>query len=415
MASGKAVDAVYKVQIPPAARKIREMYNNIFYVEDHFIHFYYLGGPDFVVGPTAPKAERNILGVIGKVGLEIAGKVIAMRRELREILQKLGGKVIHPVFNLPGGISKPLDPEYRKHIVEVGKKAVDFSLFSLKIFDDIVLKNKQYVDIILSEPYTLKTNYMGLVDENNHPNYYDGMVRVVDPDGKEIVKFHPNDYLKYVGEHIETWSYLKFPFLRNIGWKGFVDGPGTSIYRVAPLARLNVADGMSTPLAQEHFEKMFSVLGKPAHNTLAWHWARLIEALNASEMFLKIAQDESICDPNVRTIPTETPDEGIGIVEAPRGTLIHHYKTDKRGVVEWINLIVATAHNNSAMQMGVERAAKAVIKNGKYDYGILNLIEIVYRAYDPCHACGTHFLPGDMPLEVVIKNPDGEIVASLKK
>jgi len=416
MASTKAVDAVFHVEPTPTARKLRELIYNAFMMEDHTLHFFFLGGPDFVVGPQAPAAERNILGVIGKVGLEIGGKVIRVRRECRDILNYLCGKVIHPVCGLPGGVSKGLDEEHRVQFLETAKFAVEFAQFALQAFDDIVLKNKEYVDIVVGDAYKMETYYMGLVDKDNKVNFYDGDVRVVNTEGKEFAKFKPRDYLDHIAEHVEPWTYIKFPFLKKIGWKGFIEGKDTSIYRVAPLARLNASDGMATPLAQEHYERMYKTLGgKPVHNTLAFHWARLIEALQAAEAMVQLLEDKDITDLGIRNIPTEKPDEGVGVIEAPRGVLIHHYKTDPRGIVEETNLIVATIHNSAAISMSVEKAAKAFIKGGKVSEGLLNMAEMAFRPYDPCHACGTHALPGDMPLVINIYDKDKELVKQLKR
>jgi len=416
MASTKCVDAVFHVEPTSTARKIRELIYNAFMMEDHTLHFFFLGGPDFVVGPQAPAAERNILGVIGKVGLEIGGQVIKTRREVRDIINYLGGKVVHPVCGLPGGVSKGLDEEHRLQFLEVARNAVEFARFALKIFDDVVLKNKEYVDLVLGDAYKLTTYYMGLVDDNNRVNFYDGWIRVVDPEGKEFAKFKPADYLDHIAEHVEPWTYIKFPYLRKLGWRGFIEGKETSIYRVAPLARLNASDGMATPLAQQEYERMYEVLGgKPAHNTLAFHWARLIEALQAAEAMVALLEDKEITSPDIRRIPTETPTEGVGVVEAPRGTLIHHYKTDERGIVTEANLIVATMNNSAAIAMSIEKAARAFIKGGKISEGLLNLAEMAFRPYDPCHACGTHALPGDMPLIINIYDYRGELIKVLKR
>ncbi len=414
MASVKCLDALFQVQPPPAARKIRELFYNMFMFEDHLLHFYYLGGPDFIVGPKAPKAERNILGVIGKVGLEIARDLISTRKAVRELMTEIGGKVIHPVFGLPGGISKPLSPEIIARLKEVGKKALDFARFTLKAFHEIVLSNPQYLELITSPAYFLKTNYMGLVDEKNRVSFYDGEVRIVDVDGKEMGRFSGLDYLEYIAEHVEPWTYIKFPYLRKLGWKGFVDGEETSIYRVAPLARLNAADGMKTPLAQEEYERFFETLGgKPVHHTLAYHWARVIEALQAAERMVELSSDEEISSPDVRNLSLKTPREGVGIVEAPRGTLIHHYKTDERGIIQEANLIVATVANAASMNMNIDRVAKATIKEGRVDEDILNLVEMAFRAYDPCFACATHSLPGGFPIKIKIFTRRGKKIKEL--
>jgi F420-non-reducing hydrogenase large subunit len=414
--SAKTLDDLFKVEPTPTAKKLRELIYSAFMFEDHMLHFYFLGGPDFVVGPTAPAAERNILGVIGKVGLEIGGKVIAMRKACRDIITYFGGRVIHPVCGLPGGVSKPLTEEDRLKFVEVVKNAVEFAQFSLKIFEDVVLKNKEYVDLVAGDIYRHETYYMGLVDGQNKVNFYDGDIRVVSPEGKEFAKFRPKDYLDHIGEHVEPWSYVKFPYLKKIGWKGFAEGKDSGVYRVAPLARLNASDGMATPLAQAEYEKMYKVLGgKPVHNTLAFHWARLIEAQYAAERMLQLLSDRDITDPNVRNIPTATPEEGIGVVEAPRGTLIHHYKTDKNGIITEANLIVATVNNAAAICMSVEKAARGLIKGGEVSDGLLNMVEMAFRAYDPCFACATHSLPGQMPMSVHIRNPKGDVIRVLTR
>ncbi len=416
MASSKALDDLYQVDPPSPAKKIREMIYNIFFVEDHTLHFYFLGGPDFVVGPTAPKAERNILGVIGKVGVEVGKQVIGLRKEMRDLISLAAGKVIHPVFGLPGGISKALKAEDQQRYIDGADHAVEFAKFSLQVFNDIVLKNERYIETILSDMYTHKTYYMGMVDSNNKVNFYDGELRVVAPDGSEYVKFKSQDYLKHVAEHVEPWSYVKFCYLKNVGWKGFEDGPESGIFAVAPLARLNAADGMATPEAQAAYEQYFSTLGgKPVHCTLANHWARLIELLYAAERMKELANDPEIIDPNVRNIPTNKPTEGFGVVEAPRGTLFHHYQTDERGVIEKANLIVATQNNAARIAMSVDKAARAVIKNGKVDDGILNLVEMAFRAYDPCHGCATHTLPGQMPLLVRVFDNNKKIVSEIKR
>jgi len=416
MASTKALDELYKIDPPVAAKKIRELIYNIFFVEDHALHFFYLAGPDFVVGPKAPKAERNILGVLGKVGIETGKEVIAMRRQLRELMALVAGKAIHPVFGLPGGISKGIAKEDQQKFIDVANRAVDFGRFSLKLFDDLVLKNPEYVDYITSDIYTHRTYYMGLVDENNKINFYDGKLRIVKPDGSEYMKITGTEYLAHIGEHVESWSYIKFPFLKDIGWQGFVDGPDSGIFAVAPLARLNAAEGMATPLAQEAYEQFYHVLGKkPVHFTLANSWARLVELLYSAERMRELANDPDIVSPDIHTIPNKIPDEGIGVVEAPRGTLIHHYKTDERGVITSANLIVATQNNAARIALSIDKAAKGLISKGNVDDGILNMIEMAFRAYDPCHGCATHSLPGQMPLVVSVYDYRHNLVKEIQR
>jgi F420-non-reducing hydrogenase large subunit len=413
MASAKACDAVYHVQPPRTGRKLRELLYNVFFAGDHTLHFYALGGPDFVVGPDAPAAQRNILGVVAKVGVEIGKKVIQMRAHHSEIMQLLGGKKIHQVTSLPGGVSKGLTEAERDSVETRILEMVEFAKFTLKVFDDIVLKNKGYVDLIFSDTYSLKSYSIGLVDDQDRVNFYDGKVRVVDPSGKEFAKYSPDEYLDNIAEHVEPWTYLKFPYLKKVGWKGFVEGSESGVYRATPLSRLNAADGMPTPLAQAEYERMYSTLGgKPAHATLATHWARVIELLCATELALELVRDPEITGTDIRTIPTKTPTEGVGIVEAPRGTLTHHYVTDERGILKKVNLIVGTTNNHAPISMSIKKAAQGLIKGGvDITDGMLNKIEMAFRAYDPCLACATHAI-GQMPLEIRIIDPNGNVQQS---
>lgn len=403
MAGTKALDSLYKIEPSAIAKKLRELIYNIFMLEDHALHVYVLGGPDFIVGPEAAKEKRNILGVIEKVGLETGKRVITMRRRLRELITYLGGKVIHPVFGLPGGVAKGISISDLPRFKEIADEGLEFARFTLQVFKDIVLNNKDYVDMITSDTYTHKTYYMGLVDSNNKINFYDGMIRVVDTKGKEYAKFPADKYLDYIAEHVEPWSYVKFNYLKPLGWKGFNDGADTSIYSVAPLARLNVSDGMATPEAQKAYDEYFNTLGgKPVHHTLANHWARVVEMLYAAERITELVNDPEITGSNIRLIPTLKPEIGIGVVEAPRGTLFHHYETDERGIITKVNLIVATQNNSARIAMSVDKAAKGLIHEGMASDGLLNMIEMAFRAYDPCNACATHSLPGNVPIVINI-------------
>jgi len=408
MAATKALDALYGVEPPPAAKKIRELVYQAFIAEDHALHFYFLGGPDFVVGPDAAASERNVLGVIAKVGVETGKKVIEMRRRLRDVIAAVGGKAAHPVFGLPGGIAKRVTPEMQKQFQDTATDTVEFAKFTLQLFENVVLKNSAYVDLIRSDVYTHRTYYMGLVDAKNRVNFYDGKIRVIAPDGTERKKFHPEKYLDYIAEHVEPWTYEKFCYLKAVGWKGFAEGADSGVYSVAPLARLNVADAMATPLADAAYEQFVSTLGgKPVHHTLANHWARVIELLYAAERLQEIASDPELIDPNVRTLPTQKPDEGIGVVEAPRGTLFHHYQSDENGLIRKANLIVATQNNAARIALSVEKAAKSLIHGFEIPEGVLNQVEMAFRAYDPCHGCATHSLPGSMPLLVRVHDRNG--------
>ena len=417
MAAGKAVDAVFGVEPTNTAKLIRELFYMAHFVHSHIAHFYALGAPDFVVGPTASKAERNVLGVINKVGVEIGTEVLKQRRIAQEIQALIGGHQTHVVMNVPGGVRKGIKEEERLDIVEKAKGFVEFAKFSMKIFNDVVLANEGYVDLIVNGPYNLKIHSMGLVDANNKVNFYDGKVRVVDTFGKELLTYKPNEYLDNIAERVEPWSYLKFPYLKKVGWKGFVEGQDSGVYHATPLSRLNASDGIATPVAQEEYERMYSVLGgKPVNNTLAMHWARLVELIYSAEHCLELAENKEITGTDLRNKMYQTPKEGVGIVEAQRGTLTHHYQTDERGLVTKANLIVGTTNNHAPISMSIKKAAQGIIKKGvMVDDGILNMVEMAFRAYDPCFSCATHSLPGKMPMIVNIRKPDGDIMQSLKR
>jgi F420-non-reducing hydrogenase large subunit len=417
MAAGKALDAVFGVEPTATAKKIRELFYMAHFVHSHIAHFYALGAPDFVMGPDAPAAERNVLGVIGKVGKETGSEVLRQRRIAQEIQALIGGHQTHVVMNVPGGVRKGIREEERLDILAKARGFVDFAGFSLKLFEEVVLKNPKYVELIVNGPYALKIHSMGLVDEDNKVNFYDGRVRVVDTEGKELFKYASADYRDYIEERVEPWTYLKFPYLKKIGWKGFAEGQDSGVYQATPLSRLNASDGMATPLAMEAYEKMYATLGgKPVHNTLAMHWARLVELMYAAERAVELASDKEITNTDLRNKMYRTPSEGVGIVEAQRGTLTHHYMTDERGLVTKANLIVGTTNNHAAISMSIKKAAQGVIKKGVVvDQGILNMVEMAFRAYDPCFSCATHSLPGKMPMLVNIRDSAGNVMQTLKR
>jgi len=414
MAAAKAADAVYHVEPPRTGKMLRELLYSGFYFTDHTTHFYALAGPDFVMGPDAPVAERNILGVIHKVGLEIGGKVIQARKYGHHIVEMIGGRKVHPASSIPGGLTKGITKAQAEEIKQMGQWGIEFAQFSLQLFKDMVLP--QYKDLILGDVYLHKTYYIGLLDENKKINFYDGKVSVVDPDGVRIGMYGPTEYTDCIGEAVEPWTYLKFPYLKKVGWKGFVDGKDSGVYVSSPLSRLNASDGMATPLAQAQYEEFFAALGKPVHHRLATHWARLIELLYSAERIVELASDPEIYSDNFHAVPTEKPTEGIGIVEAPRGLLTHHYTTDERGLLTKVNLIVGTTNNYAPIQMSTKRVAEKLITKGTVvTEGLTNMIEMAFRVYDPCFGCATHSLPGQMPLEVIVRAPDGEVLREFKQ
>ncbi|MEP7378354.1 MAG: Ni/Fe hydrogenase subunit alpha [Chloroflexota bacterium] len=422
LAAAKAADAVYGVTPPRAAVLLRELMYCAFYVTDHTTHFYALGGPDVIVGPDAPVADRNILGVIRKVGLEVGGRVIETRRGGHRVVELIGGRRIHPCTAVPGGMTKGITADERAEIEAIARQMLDFAAFSNELFGSLI-NDGPTRDLVLGDLFRHETYYSGLVDDKGRVALYDGRIRVVAPDGTEHGTYAPADYRDWIAEHVEPWTYLKFPYLKKVGWKGFVDGVDSGVYTVAPLGRLNAATGMATPRAQAEYERYFATLAPATnghrqlvHQRGAMHWARLIEMLYAAERMLELVADPDITSPDVRAVPTQTPSEGVGTVEAPRGTLTHHYWTDSNGIVTRVNLIVGTTNNHAPIAMSIDRAARGLIRHGVVvDNGLLDRIEMAFRAYDPCFGCATHSLPGEMPLEVVIRDHGGETVGVLRR
>ncbi|HMD70883.1 MAG TPA: Ni/Fe hydrogenase subunit alpha [Bryobacteraceae bacterium] len=418
LASVKALDQLFAAEPPPAAKKIRELLYMAFFVTDHTTHFYALGGPDFIAGPDAPPSERNILGVVRRVGLAAGKAVIECRARNHRVIQMLGGRGIHPTAGLPGGWSKSVSEAERAEIEEAARRNVEFAQFSLQVFERVVWRNPVHREMVESGVYCHRTYSMGTVDAQNRLNLYDGEIRIVDPEGLEFARFPASQYLDHVAEHVEPWTYLKFPFLKKIGWKGFQDGAASGVYAATPLTRLNVSAGLSTSLAQCEFEKFYAAFGgrKPVHQRLATHWARLIEMLYAAERMLALATDPEITSPEVRAIPQRIRGTGVGSVEAPRGTLIHHYESDEKGLLRRVNLIAGTTNNHAAIAMSVRKAAECLIRAGKVvEEGVLNRIEMAFRLYDPCLSCATHALPGSMPLVVRVRNHAGETIRTLRR
>lgn len=418
MAAAKAADAVYGVTPPRAGRMLRELLYNAFYVTDHATHFYVLSGPDLIMGPDAPKAERNILGVVKKVGVEVGKKVIDARSAGHRVIEIIGGRRIHPCTGIPGGMTKAVSEEERDEIRQLADYMVEFGSFSLELFDSM-LAEESIEEMVKGDLYRHETYYAGLVDENGKVAYYDGKIRVVAPDGEPAGEYEPKDYRDWIAEKVEPWTFLKFPYLKNVGWKGLVDGKDSGMYTVAPLGRLNAATGMATPKAQEAYEKYFATLspdGTPVHSRGATHWARLIELMQAAETVQALANDPEITSPDVRVVPTATPTEGVGTVEAPRGTLTHHYWTDENGIVTRVNLIVGTTNNYGPIAMSVDKAARSLISKGTVvTDGLLDRIEMGFRAYDPCFGCATHTMPGQMPMQVTIRDKDGNVLEELRR
>ncbi len=416
-AAMKAMDEVYGVVPTEVARKIREIYYCSHYIEDHALILYALGLPDYVVGPEADKGIRNIVGLIQKVGRDTARDVLHRRGLAVRIFEMLGGKPNHPVSALPGGWSKHISEEERDLIDAWADELIELGKITLKIFRDVVLGNPDYLDLITSDVYRVEVGYMGSVDEKDQVSYYHGKQRVVSPTGEEIGEFEGKGYLDFICERVLPWSYLKFPYLKKLGdWRGIEEGKGSNLYSVGPLARFNVATGMDTPLANEAFEEFQEFFKqRPVHYIQAYHWARAIELLNAAEKIKILINEPDITSRDVVSPPSTITGEGIGIVEAPRGTLIHHYITDDKAIVQRANLIVATTHNNGPINLAIKKAAKHFIRKGKIDDAILNYVEMAFRPYDLCLACATHQVsPGQSAIEIRVFDHNGEPLKEMR-
>ncbi len=417
LASVRALDALYGATPPPAALAAQALYYNLFLFEDHLLHYWYLGGPDLLVGPTAPAPMRNVLGVVAKVGAELGGRIMAVRKEAREIMGALSGRAGHPVFALPGGNSRPVPAELIARARAAAPRLVAFAEESLASFRRAVLESPDWMAIVESEPFRARTHSMGMVDAEGRLAFLDGTLRVIDPAGEPVAAFAPRDWLEHLAERVEPWSYAKFTFLKARGWRGFEEGAESGLYRVGPLARLNVAKAMATPRAEAERQLLFDRLGWPAHQTLAFHWARLVEALQAAETVEELAFDPALAGTEVRAPPAPLagPREGVGAVEAPRGTLIHHYAADAAGMATRVNLVVASQHNGAAVQISIAKAARSLIRGGVVDEGVLNRLEMAFRAYDPCNACASHALPGELPLVVTVRDARGAVVDVVRR
>jgi len=414
-ASVKTLDDCYGATPPPRARKLRELLYDAYIFSDHLLHFYYLGGPDFLVGPYAPPGERNILGVIGKVGVELGKEVIKHRSYGQKVIELVGGRSIHPVTGLPGGQSKGITSDEQADIQTMAASCVEFAKATLDVFEKTLLEDETYRRFVGDDAQVMPTYYMGLVGSEGELEFYDGDVRVVSPDGAEYARVGNREVLSLIEERSEPWTYVKIPYLKDVGWAGFTAGPESGLYRVGPLARLNVCERIGSPAAQKAYETYLDFFGGgPVHATFAYHWARLVEMLAASERLAALSADPELVSGALRA-PLGAPGEGVGVIEAARGTLIHHYDLDENGLVRSLNLIVATTHNVGGISLSIKDMARAVVHDGKVDEGILNLVEMSFRNYDPCLACATHALPGQMPLIVSVRDAQGRVVERIER
>jgi F420-non-reducing hydrogenase large subunit len=410
LASAKTNDAVFGVEIPSAGKKLRRLCNSIAYCEEHILHFFFLSAADFVMGPDADYSVRNVIG-IAQANPEIGKKVVRNRHLGCQMLEIVSGKAIHPVTAVPGGFSKPLTQAERDKMLPMAEEVLEFAKFAIAFAKENVFS--KYLDTVKSLG-VINTGFLGTVTDDGTLDLYDGKLRLMKPDGS-FVDFAYDQYLDYIGEKVLEWTYMKAPYAKSWG-EGFsmdINNP-KGIYRTNTLARLNVAERMATPLAQKEFEEFRSQFGRPAQQTLLYHWARLIELLYNAELAVELLNDPEITSRETRVPVTPRAARGVGCVEAPRGTLIHDYETDENGMVTNCNLIVGTTHNNAPINMSVNQAAKLLIKDGKYDQGILNRVEMAVRAYDPCLSCATHNLDGTIAIQIDIVDSKGSVIDTLK-
>jgi F420-non-reducing hydrogenase large subunit len=392
LASAKAADTLYRVDPPRTAKLLRELMHMGQIIHSHVLHFFYLAAPDILL-PNTDANTRHVVTLLKK-DPKLVGQVIRLRQIGQNLIETTGGRAIHPVTAQPGGISKPLTEEERDDLIKQVDEAQTLATTLMPAVRPLLGKVE-----ILDE---LQTGYLGLVNKGNL-ELYDGPLRLVDHNGKKLAEFPVKDYLKHIGEHISDYSYLKFPFYRPRGWpKG--------MYRVGPLGRINACDTISTPIAREELETIRAQFGKTPNHTFLYHWARLTEVIYATERATQLLNDNEITSTDIMKEIEIRGGEAVGVIEAPRGTLIHHYTANNQGILTNINLIVSTVGNNGGMDQGVLNMAKRLIKNGKITPIILSDIEMVVRAYDPCLSCAVHSVGGAMSLRVEVLNHLGETV-----
>ncbi|MFQ5887261.1 MAG: Ni/Fe hydrogenase subunit alpha [Candidatus Hydrothermarchaeales archaeon] len=409
LAAAKAVDACFGVKIPPTAEKLRRLAYLGDKVMDFILHFYMLSGPDFVMGPDADYTRRSVFGIV-KEHPELGKKVIHHHHLAHRMVEIIAGpRRIHPVAAVAGGFSKSLSDNDVAKLKPMADELLEFAKFTI----DNAKKNifPQYMDAIKSLG-VVETGFLAQVGKDGELDHYDGNLRLMDPDGS-YVDFPPEKYTDYIAEHIEPWTYMKFPYKKSAGSLNLDPDNPTGIYRVNTLARINCVDKISTPLAQAELEEFREAFGRPAQQTLLYHYARAIEILYCAEHFKEILEDPDITNTDIKADVIPAARRGVGVVEASRGTLIHDYTTDDNGILTDVNLIVATTHNNAAFNITVKKAANDLIKGGEVDQGLLNKVEMTLRAYDPCLSCATHDLTGRTPVKVEVVDHHGNLVKTL--
>ncbi len=403
LASTKACDAIAGTTPTPVAHKLRELMHMGQFVQSHAMHFFELAGPDLILGFDADPAIRNVAGLV-EVNPALAVRAVKMRAFGQEIIRRLGERRVNPIFGVPGGVTKPLAAADREWILAQISDHMATTQLGISLFKDWAEKNREVVEEFAVFP----SAYMGLVQPDGALELYQGDARLVDEGGNLLVQYDPREYLNYIGEHVESFSYLKSPFYKKLGWPA-------GVYRVGPLGRLNVATHINTPQAQSEMKVWKSLNGgKPVEGTLYFHYARLIETIYALERIQELLEDPQILSDDVVNPRGDITGEGVGVLEAPRGTLFHHYWTDENGVIRKVNMIVATGHNAWAMGNSVNMVAKRYVDGNKLTEGMLNRVEAAIRAHDPCLSCSTHAI-GQMPIAIELCGPDGVVLDSIQR
>ncbi|MBM9603429.1 Ni/Fe hydrogenase subunit alpha [Desulfopila inferna] len=380
LASVKAVDAAFGITPAPAGHRLREICQVLAHIHDKILHFFFLAAPDFVLGPDSDYSVRNVMGIV-KANPELARRVVKMRQLAQMMLERFAGKAIHPVAGVVGGFSKPMLESERLEMLADTRTLLDFACYGIGYAKKNVFS--KYEDVI-GQLGNITTGFLATVDRNDGAlRLYDGQQRLMRADGT-WTDFEAEDYTAYIGEHVEPWGYSKMPYAKswNEGFSLDLANP-KGIYRANTLARINVCERISTPLAQAELEQFREKFGRMAQQTLLYHYARLIEMVYACERTIELLEQPGVTDTDIRAKAEPRAGRGVGIVEAPRGTLIHDYTTDDAGCIKSANLIVGTTHNIGPMNMSVKQAAAALIKNGNYSQGLLNKVEMAVRAYDP--------------------------------
>lgn len=404
VASSKACDQLLSVTIPRTAAKLRRLMNLAQLLQSHALSFFHLSSPDFLFGWDADPAQRNIFGVM-KQNPQLAQDGIRLRQIGQKIIEIMAAKRVHPTWIVPGGVGGPLTEEQRQRMLDMLPDGLEIAKRTYALYKHLVQKFTDEVEHFANFP----TLFVSLVTPQGGLEHYDGFLRIKDSAGNIVEDMVPtDDYQRVIGEAVESYSYMKFPYYKPAGYP-------SGIYRVGPLARLNNCTICGTPLADVALAEFRALQeGRPVSSSFHYHYARLVEILYALEKMQRLLKDPEILDTRVRARARGNRDEGIGVSEAPRGMLIHHYKIDDHGLMKWMNLVIATGHNNLAMNRGVKQVAQRYVDGNRLQEGMLNRVEALIRCYDPCLSCASHAF-GQIPLQIELRNADGQIVDTLSR